>query len=117
MAFVRETPELALKRWKDVEALRAEYKEFNTLLIDVIEGVMGFKVTDLQLDIGNWVAHGPSNRMVQAQRGQAKTTITAVYAVWRLIHDPTTRVLIISSGDDMAKEIANWIIQIINNMP
>ena len=54
--------------------------------------------------------------MIQAQRGQAKTTITAVYAVWRLIHEPSTRILIVSSGDTMATEIANWVIQIIRNM-
>lgn len=55
--------------------------------------------------------------MVQAQRGQAKTTITAAYAVWCLIHNPSYRVLIVSSGEDMAVEIANWIIQIIEGMP
>jgi hypothetical protein len=54
--------------------------------------------------------------MIQAQRGQAKTTITAAYAVWRQIHEPSTRVLIVSSGDTMATEIANWVIQIINGM-
>ena len=54
--------------------------------------------------------------MIQAQRGQAKTTITACYAVWRIIHEPSTRILIVSSGDTMATEIANWVIQIIKNM-
>jgi hypothetical protein len=54
--------------------------------------------------------------MIQAQRGQAKTTITAIYAVWCLIHNPNYRILIISSGGPMAKEISGWIIQIINGM-
>ena len=78
---------------------------------------MGFTCTALQLDIADYLEHGPENRMIQAQRGQAKTTITAAYAVWRLIHDPTTRVFIVSSGTDMAQEISGWIIQIINGMP
>jgi len=112
-----ESHEDATKRWHDLELLQQEYKEFDTFLIDVIEGFMGFDCTDIQLDIGEWVANGPQYRMVQAQRGQAKTTITAAYAVWRIIHDPTTRVLIISAGSDMATEIANWIIQIIRGMP
>jgi hypothetical protein len=78
---------------------------------------MGFVCTEVQIDIGKYIAHGPKYRMVQAQRGQAKTTITAAYAVWRFIHDPTTRVLILSAGDTQATEIANWVIQIINGMP
>ena len=66
--------------------------------------------------MADYLQHGNQYRMIQAQRGQAKTTVTAAYAVWRLIDDPTTRVLIVSSGDKMAKEISNWIIQIINGM-
>ena len=114
---VRETLDQALARWKDLELLQAHYAKFDDFLVDVIEDLLGFTCTDLQIDIGEYVAHGPHYRMVQAQRGQAKTTITAAYAVWRLIHDPKTRVLIISAGDTQATEIANWIIQIINNMP
>lgn len=113
---IRENAELASKRWDDLDLLQEHYAEFDDFLIDVIEGFMKFTCSDIQLDIGNWIAHGPQYRMVQAQRGQAKTTITAAYAVWRMIHDPTTRVLIISAGSDMATEIANWIIQIINGM-
>lgn len=104
-------------RWADLALLQEHYAEFDTFLVDVIEDFMGFKCTEIQIDIGQWIAHGPQYRMVQAQRGQAKTTITAAYAVWRCIMDPSTRVLIISAGSDMATEIANWIIQIIQGMP
>jgi len=106
----------ALARWRDLELLQSHYAEFDDFMVDVIEGFMRFTCTEIQTDIGAWVAYGPQYRMVQAQRGQAKTTITAIYAVWRLIHDPTTRVLILSAGGDMATEIANWIIQIIMGM-
>lgn len=105
------------KRWSDLELLQNHYADFDDFLVDVIEDFMGFQCTEIQRDIGEWVAYGPQYRMVQAQRGQAKTTITAAYAVWRCIQDPTTRVLIISAGSDMATEIANWIIQIIMGMP
>lgn len=113
---VRETAEAALERWRNLELLQAHYAEFGDFLRDVIEDLMGFICSEVQLDIGQYIAHGPKYRMVQAQRGQAKTTIAAAYAVWRMIHDPTTRVLIISAGDTQATEIANWIIQIINGM-
>lgn len=105
------------QRWRDLELLQVHYAKFEDFLIDVVEGVMGFVCTEVQIDIGQWVAYGPQYRMVQAQRGQAKTTITSAYAVWKIIHDPTTRVLILSAGGPQATEVANWIIQIINNMP
>ena len=48
---------------------------------------------------------------------EAKTTITGCFAVWSLIHNPSTRILIISAGSTLAKEISTWCIQIINQMP
>ena len=104
------------ERWKQLRLLQDAYPEFNEFLYDVITGLMGFSCTPNQIDMADYLQHGNQYRMIQAQRGQAKTTVTAAYAVWRLINDPTTRVLIVSSGDKMAKEISNWIIQIINGM-
>ncbi len=104
------------ERWKQLRLLQDAYPEFNEFLYDVITGLMGFNCTPNQIDMGDYLQHGNQYRMIQAQRGQAKTTVTAAYAVWRWINDPTTRVLIVSSGDKMAKEISNWIIQIVNGM-
>lgn len=105
------------KRWDDLEKLQLHYTRFEDFLYDVITDVLGFNCTWLQEDIAEYLAYGPKYKMIQAQRGQAKTTITACYAVWRLIHDPKTRILIVSAGSDMATEIANWVIQIIMFMP
>lgn len=104
------------ERWKELDLLRAEYPTFRPFLYDVMVGLLGFDCTDIQLDIADYLEHGPKYRMIQAQRGQAKTTITAAYAVWRLIHDPRARILIVSAGGDMATEIANWVIQIVKGM-
>ena len=103
-------------RWDDLDLLRQEYPTFKPFLYDVMTTLLGFDCSDIQLDIAEYLEVGPKYRMVQAQRGQAKTTITAAYAVWRLIHDPTTRILIVSAGGDMATEIANWVIQIVMGM-
>lgn len=105
-----------LSRWDQLELLRKEYPSFPPFLYDVMHGLMGFQCTDIHLDIAEYLEHGPLYRMIQAQRGQAKTTITAAYAVWRLIHEPWARVVIFSAGGDMATEIANWVIQIIDGM-
>lgn len=112
-----QNEQIVLARWRDLEALQKHYSKFSTLLYDVMTDLLGFQCSDIQMDIADFLEHGPLYRMIQAQRGQAKTTITAVYAVWRLIHNPRTRVLIISAGSDLASEIAGWVIQIIMNMP
>ena len=105
------------ERWTQLKLLQDAYPEFNEFLYDVITGLMNFNCTANQIDMADYLQTGPQFRMIQAQRGQAKTTVTAAYAVWRQIHDPTTRVLIVSSGDKMAKEISNWILQILSGMP
>jgi hypothetical protein len=70
----------------------------------------------VQSDICKWLFLGPKYRMIQAQRGQAKTTLTAIYAVFRLIHNPILRILIFSAGGKMSKEIASFVIQILNGV-
>jgi hypothetical protein len=103
-------------RIKELMVLQEAYPHFHDFLYDVIVGLMGFQCTPNQIDMARYLEFGPLYRMIQAQRGQAKTTVTAAYAVWRLIHNPADRILIISSGDTMAKEISNWVIQIISGM-
>lgn len=105
----------ALDRWDRLEQLQAIYPVFEDFLAEGIEELMGFTCTDVQLDIGNYLQYGPKYRMIQAQRSQAKTTITSFYAVWRLIHDPSEIILIFSAGGDMANEISNGIIDIIGD--
>lgn len=70
----------------------------------------------VQGDICKWLFSGPKFRMVQAQRGQAKTTLTSILAAFVLIHFPHYRILIVSAGGKMSKEIASFIIQIINGL-
>ena len=117
MSFQRESPEQALTRWQNLEALQKHYEDFNDFLHDVQLEVFGWETTDVQYDIGDFLHNGGRYIMIQAQRGQAKTTITAIYAVWCLIHDPKHRVIIVSAAGDKANEIAKGIINIINAMP
>jgi len=104
------------RRWRDLTELQEHYADFRDFYADCSEELLGFVPSAMQYDIAQYVALGPLYAMVQAQRGEAKTTITGCYAIWCLIHDPTTRVLIISAGTDMAKEISTWCIQILNNL-
>lgn len=70
----------------------------------------------VQADMLAFIFSGNKYRMVQAQRGQAKTTITAIYSVFKLIHAPHTRIVIVSQNSRRAKEIAGWVIKIMNGL-
>lgn len=108
-----ENKKLFLQKIEDLTGLQEAYPHFPDFLYDGITELMGFNCTELQMDIASTLQYGSHYLMIQAQRGQAKTTITAFYAVWCMIHDPRFRVLIFSAGGSMADEISKWIIQII----
>lgn len=111
----RESAELAQIRWDKLDVLRKFYPDFVPFLQDRMED-LGFSTDEIQEDIGEFLEHGPQYLMVEAQRSQAKTTITAIFAVWCLIHDPTHRVLIVSAGDRQANEISTLIVRLIQNV-
>lgn len=111
----RETPELALARWDMLDMVRSAYPTFIPFLHDVMTE-LGFSTTEIQEDIATFLEYGPHYLMIQAQRGQAKTTITAAYAVWSLIHNPRLRVVIVSAGGTQANEISTLIVRIIMTM-
>lgn len=111
-----------LRRWLELEQLQEAFP-------DTIEGFLLFAQTIIntmitgnpnlnrvQADICKWLHSGDLYRMIQAQRGQAKTTLTAIYAAFRLIHAPHTRVVIFSQSGKRAKEISSWIVKIFNRI-
>jgi hypothetical protein len=111
----RESIENAQGRWEQLALVQDHYSTFIPFLEDVMEE-LGFSTTDVQRDIGGYIAYGPQYLMVQAQRSQAKTTIAAAFAVWYLVHNPIGRVLILSAGGTQAEEISTLIVRLILNM-
>ena len=111
----REGVDQAGVRWQQLDMVQQHYSTFVPFLEDVME-LLGFSTTDIQKDIGGYIAYGPQYLMVQAQRSQAKTTIAAAFAVWYLIHNPAGRVLVVSAGGDQATDISTLIVRIILNM-
>lgn len=111
----RESQTQAGVRWQMLEAVQKHYPDFIPFLEDVMDE-LGFSTSDIQKDIAGYIAYGPQHLMVQAQRGQAKTTIVAAYAVWSLLHSPHYRVLILSAGGTQAVEISTLIVRLIMNM-
>jgi len=102
-------------RWRKLELVQQEYSSFAPFLDDCMD-LLGFSTSPVQHDIGSFMAYGPQYLMVQAQRGQAKTTIAAIFAVWTLIQNPHYRVLVLSAGGTQANEISTLIVRIIMTM-
>lgn len=99
-------------RLKKLGVLQSHYPHFAKFMRDAM-ALLGFKPTWMQYDIANFLQFGPLMQMIQAQRGEAKSTITAIFAVFCLIHDPSHRVLIVSAGGAQANEIATLVQRII----
>lgn len=99
-------------RFAHAMAVAAHYSNFVDFAVDAMT-FLGFPLTDMQADIAEFMEHGPRLRMVMAQRGEAKSTLAALYAVWRLVQRPQDRVLVVSGGETQASEVALLIIRVI----
>lgn len=99
-------------RFAAVALLAEHYENFQDFARDGME-FLGFSLTDEQADIAAFMQDGPRLRMVMAQRGEAKTTLAALYAIWRIVHRPSTRVLIVSAGEDNSSDTATLIVRLI----
>lgn len=100
------------QRFSAVAILAESYENFVDFAVDGM-AFLGFDTTEMQADIAEFMQHGPRLRMVMAQRGEAKTTLAALYSIWRIIHRPSTRVLIISAGADNSSDTATLIVRLI----
>lgn len=114
--MAKESTSQAVIRLQKAQLVADHYSEFIPFLKDGMT-LLGFSTSEIQEDIAKFIAYGPHYIMVQAQRGQAKTSIAALYCVWCLIQNPKFRVLIISAGGSQASDISTLIIRIIMNMP
>ncbi|QQO90810.1 terminase B [Pseudomonas phage Misse] len=99
-------------RFAHAAAVADTYLHFVDFAIDGM-AFLGFPLTDMQADIAEFMEYGPRLRMVMAQRGEAKSTLAALYAVWRIIQRCTTRVLIVSAGELQASEVATLVVRLI----
>lgn len=89
---------------------------FDLFLRHVWKHVLNLPVpTRVQLDIADYIAHGPKRRAIEAYRGVGKSFITCAYVVWKLWNDPQILVLIVSAGESGAAANANLIKSIIDH--
>lgn len=92
-----------------MQSIFAEFEDF----ADLGMRFLGYTLTPMQRDIARYMQYGPRQSMVAAQRGEAKSTLAALFAVWRIIQNWNEWVLIVSGGETQASEVALLIIQLI----
>lgn len=114
--MARETKAAATLRHQQLQVLQEAFSTFEIFLCACME-FLGFFASPLQKDIGRFIENSSGDIMVQAQRSQAKSTITAIFAVYFLIHRPNGRVLVVSAGGKQANEISTLITKLILFMP
>lgn len=112
----REGIEEVAIRHAQLKQLQAAFPTFRPLLETITLELDYGLPSPIQLDIAEFLETGPDYLMIQAQRGQAKTTITAAYAIFYLIHNPRGRVLIMSADGSGAGDISTLISRLIMSM-
>lgn len=114
--------EKRLAMWQDLEMLQEAFPynvqgllDFAQICIkELIPGRPDLNAS--QADILEYMLTGKKFRMVQAQRGQAKTTLAGIFAAFTLIHMPHYRIVIFSQTSKRATEISGWVVKIFKQL-
>lgn len=122
MAKAREGIHEAVARWEALAELQDAFPNTIEGLLTFADVVIHSLITGnphlnrVQADILKFMFSADKYKAVEAQRGQAKTTIAAIYAVFCIIHEPHYRTMIVSQTAKRAEEIAGWVIKIFRGL-
>jgi len=64
--------------------------------------------TDLQYDIGKYLANGPERCVIEAFRGCGKSFVTSAFVLWLLYRDPQIKVLVISATKERSDAFSQF---------
>lgn len=64
--------------------------------------------TALQYEMAEYIAYGPSRRMLLGFRGVAKSYICAAWVAWMFLHDEEERVKYLSGSEDKVSEFSGF---------
>jgi len=64
--------------------------------------------TPVQLNIADYLQHGPKRSIIQAFRGVGKSHLTAGYVVWRLLKDAEQKILVVSASKERADAFSTF---------
>jgi hypothetical protein len=89
--------------------------QFTTLLMRELS--MAQAPTPVQLQILDYLENGPKRRVIAAFRGCGKSTLSAMYLLWKLYHEPDEKILIISASMSRSEAMTAWLLQTIGRVP
>lgn len=115
----RGSPEFLAERNKRVQQLnilRTTFPDRVSFISMVMVNLFGYDPTPMQLNMIQYMDEQDDHYMVQMPRGEGKTLITSVNAVYELIVDPSCRVAIFSGNDTVSKEISKFVYDIFHNL-
>ena len=72
--------------------------------------------TPVQLEIAEYLQHGPRRKIIQAFRGVGKSWITSAYVVWKLRMNPQLKFLVVSASKDRADNFSTFTMRLITEM-
>ena len=75
-----------------------------------LQALLHVDPTELQYDMGDWIAYGPQERILEAFRGASKSWETSFYVTWRVKRNAVLRegkvdinILVVSGTYDRAQ--------------
>lgn len=64
--------------------------------------------TELQQDIGKYLATGPDRSIIEAFRGCGKSFVTSAFVVWLLLRDPQIKIMVVSATKERADAFSSF---------
>jgi len=89
--------------------------QFTTMLMRELQ--MAQFPTPVQMQILDYLENGPKRRVIAAFRGCGKSTLSAMYLLWRLYKNPEEKILIISASLNRAEAMSAWMLKTIADVP
>ena len=88
---------------------------FTTMLMRQLQ--MAEHPTPVQMQILDYLENGPKRRVICAFRGCGKSTLSAMYVLWKLFNNPDEKVLIVSASLSRAEAMSAWLLKTIGDVP
>ena len=99
------------KQWKKLPEAYSE--DFRYFLVLVWRHLQLPDPTPVQLDIGEYMQHGPKRRIIEAFRGVGKSWMAAAYVLWLLRNDPQKKIMVESASKTRADDFAQLCLRLI----
>lgn len=93
------------------------YEDFKVFLHIVWDHLGLSPPTDVQLDMADYLQHGPRRRIIEGFRGVGKSYVTVAFVIWLLLRDPDHAIMVVSANGDRAHAFSVFAKRIISEMP